>query len=182
MTTTVYTDDELEAMAVRFDSQCNCNIDTSPCGAEDDCRENQKTAAMLRACKGRVRVKPLEWAECNTGNWKRGHCFTARSMVDFAPLAIHKKHDGWWLNKDCHTYDTLEAAKAAAQADYEARILAALEPAPDHGEWDAALEAAAKVVPQGWCQTSTSHIEMDVDLGQGIQEAIRALKKGQTND
>ena len=54
--------------------------------------------------------------------------------------------------------------------------------APDHAEWNAAIEAAAKVVPQGWCQPSTSHIEMDVDLGQGIQEAIRALKKGQTND
>ena len=61
-------------------------------------------------------------------------------------------------------------------------ILAALDFAPDHSDWNAAIEAAAKVVPQGWCQPSTSHIEMDVDLGQGIQEAIRALKKGQTND
>ena len=58
----------------------------------------------------------------------------------------------------------------------------ALEPAPDHADWNAALEAAAQAVPSGWCQPSTSHIEMDVDLGQGIQEAIRQLKKGQTND
>ena len=106
---TVYTDDELEVMARKFEQDHWFDA-----------------AAMLRACKGRVRVKPLVWMECNTGNFKRGHCFTARSLVDFAPLAIHKKHDGWWLNKDCHTYETLEAAKAAAQADYEARILSAL--------------------------------------------------------
>ena len=93
----------------------------------DAAREARILAALEveRACKGRV--KPLVWMECNSGNFKKGECFTARSLVDFAPLAIHKKHDGWWLNKDCKTYDTLEAAKAAAQADYEARIMSALE-------------------------------------------------------
>ena len=169
------TDDELETEAVRLEDGRVC----SP--AQNSCRNGYlmlKAAAMLRACKGRVRVKALEWAECNTGNWKRGHCFTARSMVDFAPLAIHKKHDGWWLNKDCHTYDTLEAAQAAAQADYEARILAALEPAPDHAEWNAALEAAAKVARKCVYYDSAGN-----GFDEGTFDAnIRALKKGQTND
>ena len=76
-----------------------------------------------------VGVKPLVWREANDGNYRKGECFTTRSPISFAPIAAHKKHDGWWLNVDCKTYPTLDAAKAAAQADYEARILAALEPA-----------------------------------------------------
>ena len=84
--------------------------------------------------------------------------------------AMAKYHE--WLRGDSQTAAMLRACKTGD----------AIDPAPDHAEWNAALEAAAKVVPQGWCQPSTSHIEMDVDLGQGIQAAIRSLKKGQTND
>lgn len=69
-----------------------------------------------------VRVKLLVWREVNDGNHKKGECFCTRSPVSFAPIAAHKKHDGWWLNIDCKTYPSLDAAKAAAQADYEARI------------------------------------------------------------
>ena len=88
-----------------------------------------------------VRVKPLEWRETNDGNRRKGECFSTRSPVSFAPIAAHKTHDGWWLNVDCKTYPSLDAAKAAAQADYEARILAALEPAPDLAELVEAAEA-----------------------------------------
>lgn len=73
-----------------------------------------------------VKVKPLVWREANDGNYRKGECFTTRSPISFAPIAAHKKHDGWWLNVDCKTYPTLEAAKAAAQADYEARIRSAI--------------------------------------------------------
>ena len=182
------TGDELEAMAVRLEGQCNCNIDTSPCGAEDDCRENQKAAAMLRACKGRVRVKALEWE--GDGFWSAGphEGWMEEANTPFGwGYSIEFGRDGNFMvcstfNWSQDGFEVPDDAKAAAQADYERRILSDLEPAPDHAEWDAALEAAANVVPQGWCQPSTSHIEMDVDLGQGIQEVIRTLKKGQTND
>jgi hypothetical protein len=57
-------------------------------------------------------------------------------------------------------FPTLEAAKAAAQADYEARILAALEvqPAPDV----AGLVEAAKRSAEGW----TNAIELGIILPQ----------------
>jgi len=74
-----------------------------------------------------VEVKPLEWREFNDGNRRKGECFSARSLVNFAPISVHKKHDGWWLNVDCKTHPTLEAAKSAAQADYTTRILSALQ-------------------------------------------------------
>ena len=51
-------------------------------------------------------------------------------------------------------------------------ILSALEPAPDHETWNAAIEAAAKVAQSYGC----CHVP------QEIAEEIRALKKGQTND
>lgn len=84
--------------------------------------------AELDAARGRV--KPLVWREVNDGNRRKGEVFGTRSPVSFAPITAHKKHDGWWLSADCKTYPTLEAAKSAAQADYTARILAALEPDP----------------------------------------------------
>ena len=88
--------------------------------------------------------------------------------------------------EECNTYtpyaSVFEPDKVPASYVDAWNTRAALEPGPDHAEWNAAIEAAAQAVPQGWCQPSTSHIEMDVDLGQGIQSAIRALKKGSPSD
>lgn len=88
------------------------------------------TTIAQRLADAGIEVKPLEWREFNDGNRRKGECFSARSLVNFAPISVHKKHDGWWLNVDCETHPTLEAAKSAAQADYTARILAALQVKP----------------------------------------------------
>jgi hypothetical protein len=78
-----------------------------------------------------VSVKPLEWDGNGEGNyptwWAIGLSFRAKidkgsaEMYGDYPLFIN----GFW---DKTKHKTLEAAKAAAQADYEARIMAALEP------------------------------------------------------
>ena len=71
-------------------------------------------------------------------------------------------------------------------------ILAALDPAPDHAEWDAAIEAAAEVADQHLeyvqphCPDET-HPQDLVAHGYGnaamnIAHSLRTLKKGQTND
>ena len=78
------------------------------------------------------RVKPLVWDEDPRAGWKRGR------IVGLSPLAktkatIFRVEGGWQYMGDVYlaAHDNLEAAldraKAAAQADYEARILAALE-------------------------------------------------------
>ena len=59
-----------------------------------------------------------------------------------------------------------------------ARIMAALEPAPDHAEWDAAIEAAANVA-----NYEAQDAEYDPSYqtaAEVIEDRIRALKKGQT--
>ena len=78
------------------------------------------------------RVKPLVWEEDPRAGWKRGR------IVGLSPPAkqeatIFRVEGGWQYMGDVYlaAHDNLEAAldraKAAAQADYEARILAALE-------------------------------------------------------
>jgi len=83
------------------------------------------------AAKG-LRVKPLEWEE----EWKEegedGDVFAQAEAHPFIYQAGSYWADYWWQEEGClftaaiFDFPTLEAAKAAAQADYEARILAAL--------------------------------------------------------
>lgn len=94
------------------------------------------TAALSQpAPVGKVRVKPLEW-EQPQGALQRhralatGHCYFADKLAA----------GGWrltlnlWARSghfDLGDFDAFDEAKAAAQADYEARIRSALEPAPE---------------------------------------------------
>ena len=65
--------------------------------------------------------------------------------------------------------------------------LAALDPAPDHSDWNAAIEAAAKVAEQveygfdGGISTDYQTYSL-VQIKRMIDRAIRNLKKGQTDD
>jgi hypothetical protein len=89
-----------------------------------------------------VKVKPLEWAEFGR------ECLRAPSLVGryeilwgFEAGFVYLDYSGQLSKKQ-----SIEAAKAAAQADYEARIFAALDvhPSPE-AIVRAALERAAKV-------------------------------------
>lgn len=77
--------------------------------------------------QGSVKVKPLEWTE-----------FTFAGLPSFwnaeaAPFGVYyrieRDRDCFWmsLGEEWSLHDTPEEAKAAAQADYERRILSALE-------------------------------------------------------
>lgn len=76
---------------------------------------------------GAPRVRNLEWKQAG-GDIKKGEGFSAWGDLSVGPTTTYLVRDGWWLSVDHKTYPTLEAAKAAAQADYERRILSALEP------------------------------------------------------
>jgi len=71
-----------------------------------------------------VRVKPLEWGD-NVAHSPVGHYRVQRLDDKWEPL-----HNGQYMLPRVHgvvqAFDTLEAAKAAAHADYERRIRAAL--------------------------------------------------------
>ncbi len=80
-------------------------------------------------CRQTVKVKPLVWTYVGGETW------IARTTIGIA--SVQKDTHGWgvWLagqNSESVCWrveNTIETAKAAAQADYEGRILAALEAA-----------------------------------------------------
>lgn len=68
-----------------------------------------------------VKVKPLEWQFEARNGWRMGVCF-----ADGYHLV--RKDNGWqYANGGGGIYSSVEAAQAAAQADYDRRILAALD-------------------------------------------------------
>ena len=74
-----------------------------------------------------VRVKPLVWEDdtMRGGVWAdTSHGWCEIFVTDCGFIATH-------CGVDIGCYFNIAAAKSAAQADYEARILAALEPQPD---------------------------------------------------
>jgi len=74
-----------------------------------------------------VGVRPLVWRDDGTNGHETDHAFGFYEVYP-SPEGDMLSRDG----VDSGVFPTLEAAKAAAQADYEARILAALDlrPAP----------------------------------------------------
>ena len=78
-------------------------------------------------------VMALEWGA--QGTWCDQPSYHADSAFGWLMIVDHTQHGNgfrvyppWEETKESHP--TLEAAKAAAQADYNARILSALQPAP----------------------------------------------------
>ena len=100
----------------------------------------EQSATALERLSGRVRVKPLEWSETEIARGDGLHehdgGYEAITSIGTYRIEMYFGSDsyGWEVTlatvgkvADCDDPDT---AKAAAQADYESRILAALDPAP----------------------------------------------------
>jgi hypothetical protein len=92
-----------------------------------------------------VKVKALEWYEDPEENrWNSYHAFGHDQIIwDPTRYSSGEKSFGLWDGGKWTWFDTIKAAKAAAQADYSARILSAIEPALSPRAQ--ALEEAAKI-------------------------------------
>jgi len=107
--------------------------------AATDCQRNILRIKPAAADPAQVRVKPLVWV--GDGHWHSGDNegwleeantpFDWGYAVEFGTLDTGPWKVSSTFGSDIVKFDTPSAAKAAAQADYEARILAALEPQPD---------------------------------------------------
>jgi len=113
-----------------------------------------------------VGVKKLEWQEpskATNGCWTAKCAFGTYSAVNdggwYVMLDDHPRGDGFeWISSDL-SKDTLETAKAAAQADYEARILSAIETViPVSQPSCAKIEAARKAVEE------LANVQMNLSL------------------
>ena len=90
-------------------------------------RGDSQTATMLLACKGRVNRLPRTDGE---GGWTL--------PVELLAEIRDEVYASEW---DAPCAEIIEIIALSA----EARILSALEPAPDHAEWEAAIDAAAQI-------------------------------------
>lgn len=72
-----------------------------------------------------VSVKPLEWRKDGEKVWKAG-AITGTYGILLRDDGLYSLRMTWSLMAMDGLFDTLEAAKAAAQADYDARILSAI--------------------------------------------------------
>ena len=132
-----------------------------------------------------VRVKPLVWSDRFGPN---SECSYDHITADSA-LGLYRVEWKGWKDFDPPTvccggafigcYNTIQSAKAAAQADYEARILAAIEPQPDpRDEVIARLVDAlceAMIVPEAWYISGFPNISVDA-----IDQTKRAVPLART--
>ena len=122
------------------------------------------TAERDAALAGAVKVKPLVWFEVEKSRY--GGKYTADGYTI-------RYIEGLWLldfagqSKAIWRFPTIEAAKAAAQTDYDARILAAIQPDPDARQADLSdaardvlAERARQISAEGW---TPEHDDQHVD-------------------
>jgi hypothetical protein len=152
--------------------------------ADIDCNDNAKALVKLRACKGRVRVKPLVWEHHPAGKIAApptGHAYIIDTRTKGRCYSIKG------FNPE-RQFDSLAEAKAAAQADYETRILAALEPASEARAEKEALEAAGFVrLPTLWVYPEEAAKIYQIakphkDIVQGIKKQVRKNRAKSAED
>ena len=91
-------------------------------------RATAAEAALAAAMEGAVRVKPLEWFEVARGNNGYGKWEAEGYVVQKIEGLFLINFAGSYKNE--WRFTSVGSAKAAAEADYNRRILAALEPNP----------------------------------------------------
>src|SRR5690606_5913989 len=102
------------------------------------------------ARSGAVKVKPLVWETPTKADTLIGTYYIREGRARFAVML-----DGISIPNPFR--NILDEAQAAAQADYERRILAALEPA----------EPAPAAEPVAWrYETTSEHIARDISAGR----------------
>jgi hypothetical protein len=137
-----------------------------------DQRAFSRAIAALPAVAPGVRVKPLAWIDFEGKGAKAPAWNEANYMIQLwsdGRYEISASYPGYstFIEGTDRWYDTLDAAKAAAQADYEARILAAIDtPAPAlMDELVEALRWYHTQMCEGFCEDlaerGTYHPDMD---------------------
>lgn len=97
----------------------------------DEIDELRAAIAAMPAQSNGVRVKPLVWENFDAWTWwcktEVGTYLVNERSAQWTAKRKHRENGEHYLSQDANTE---VAAKAAAQADYERRILSALTPMP----------------------------------------------------
>lgn len=74
-------------------AQCNCNIDTSPCGAEEDCHRDKRAANIIEAAHEAL-VAIRRYAGGDVGSRTFDDCMRNLMFVDDYARAALAKMEG----------------------------------------------------------------------------------------
>ena len=122
---------------------------------------------MLRACKGRLKRLPR-------GDGAGGWTLPVELLAEIRDEVYASE----W---DAPCAEIIEIIALSA----EARILSALEPAPDHADWNAAIEAVIVNLKTYAPHQDDTGPEHDIGYAAGYHTALNrlsALKKGPSHD
>ncbi len=120
---------------------------------------------------GRMRYVPAAKPKVRALVWRDDDEGVSHHASDYSIHFDGSHYSLEWLNcRILSQHTTLEAAMAAAQADYETRILAALE-------WDAAPDTARSEAFRAGAEAMRESIAREFDelWHAGVAEAIRTL-------
>jgi len=111
----------------------------------------------------RVTVKPLVWEEQDGKSYRQANCVLGQYQVSFLC-----EFECWQLSRFVRSgqvwketfsrHSNKDAAKAAAQADYEARILAAIDVQPDPRDAQIAALVEAVAGADSWLERWAVHV------------------------
>jgi hypothetical protein len=116
-------------------------------------------------------AKPLEWRECNGCLWKSADLYRIEDN------GSNWKEDRYWLFIVAQRtkHPTLEAAKAAAQADYERRVRSALsQPHPADERVVVALRMAHSFIAREYRDEKSLALEGEF-VSKEARPVFRAL-------
>lgn len=147
------------------------------------CHAEAQAAIAAIEPMDKPRVKPLDWT-------KKGYAETPFGKYHVVMEDWSGQDDFWFVcfagkpYGKCGEHGSEVAAKAAAQADYEARILAALEPVTVQEAARVLLGHTPKITAKPLAEMSEA---MKIDahpaiLLRGLCAAIRAIAEGKDDD
>ena len=145
-------EDALRGIVDAYEASSELHTSSADCAANLYDRARAALAASQPAQPVAVKVKPLEWVEirCNQYFEARviGILYSVRVGSD-GIVRWQAGHMGFWNN-----VETISTANDAAQADYEARIMAALDVQPltvqDAAASDVLAERTRQISAEGW--------------------------------
>ena len=133
--------------------------------AECDCEKGGADCNWIATPAPAVKVKALVWQR-NGDHHAGGYGYVIRKMGSQYTLTVRNSHG--------QNFDTIEAAKAAAQAHHDATILAALETAtPLDDQRVKALVEAVRHEREMVCQD----FDMQLAAARAVDAALSALEE-----
>lgn len=120
-------------------------------------------------------IKPLVWEDFGDWGAKASAYYQANYLIQFwkgrEQFEVALSYPGYQTGFDGERWHpTLDAAKAAAQADYEARILAALEPA-------AADIITALLTANAALRAERDELSSKLEVERALTDAVHRLAK-----